>query len=443
MPNIALLLPLSLLVHINTAQSFSLSYQLVGGGAGVEFFLGTPTQSVYLTPSLNDDEIFVVGHDACTANCTAQNGGRYMYNDHEIFDPYTTNYIAQNGGRYNEYNTSGSSTWRPSRNVTMGDAGASDWWNRRQGEYTLGSELVWLPGMSGGSSTNLSTEVAVLNKHSLDDEFPLQNTLGLGSNSTFLNSLVRNGVIESRSFGLHTLDIDIGGFDESLIVGKRHSSPILQDTGYLGGLQVTVTDMTIHGRSLMNRTSGPFNATLSLGVSTRRPSYVPQVVAEDFFNFTDAEAPTNWSTYNEPVWNTARSSATESFIMVVKLSNGATLNVPSSLLKLPAMDKNYASYISPTGDRMYLNGTSTSTRYQKSNMLGIDMLDAEVKADNPDVEAVFGMLFVSFGTYLYVDWDKQVFELAELSGYSSAGVMQISWRTTWAMAFLSVAFVMV
>lgn len=188
----------------------------------------------------------------------------------------------------------------------------------------------------------------------------------------------------------------------------------------------------------MNRTSGPFNATL--GLSTTRRSYVPQVVAEDFYNITAADAPTNWSKFDEPVWNQARSSSTEPFMLVVKLSNGATLNVDSSSLKRAIFEEKDTEMYGYVNE--YYTYGGSRTQYTKSNMVGIDLLDAEVKADNPGIEALFGMDFVSYQTYLYVDWDKQEFELAatkDLNG--SAGVVQISWRTTWAVVFLSVAMV--
>jgi hypothetical protein len=417
MPKLVRLLPLSLLVHITTVKSFTLANWADGrvAEAGIELSLGTPSQFVYLAPSVNDDEIFVVGPDACTPTWLTQNGA--------------------------QFNTSISSTWRPTANVTIGNAGAFDWWNGSQVEFTLGYEQgQFVDAPENTNFSNLGIEIAVLNEYSPDDWVPTPNTLGLGSNSTFLNSLVRNGVIESRSFGLYEKNVDIGAFNESRIVGKRYSSPIVQNTGYLGGLQVTVTDMTINGKSLMNRTSGPFNATL--GLSTGRASYVPQVVAEDFYNVTNADAPTNWSTYDEPVWNRARSSALEPFIMIVKLSNGATLNVPSSLLRVPIWEGNDTGLYYIYQGEYYTYGNRAEPSYKRSNMVGIDLLDAEVKADNPGVEALFGMDFVSYRTYLYVDWDKQEFELAELKDiYSSAGVVQISWRTTWAVVFLSVVMI--
>ncbi|KAH0604959.1 uncharacterized protein H6S33_004941 [Morchella sextelata] len=417
MPKLVRLLPLSLLVHIPTAKSFTLTNWANNrvAEAGIELSLGTPSQFVYLAPSVNDDEIFVVGPDACTPTCLTRNGA--------------------------QFNTSISSTWRPTANVTIGNAGAFDWWNGSQVEFTLGYEQgQFVDAPENTNFSNLGIKIAVLNEYSPDDSVPTPNTLGLGSNSTFLNSLVRNGVIESRSFGLYEKNVDIGPFNESRIVGKRYSSPIVQNTGYLGGLQVTVTDMTINGKSLMNRTSGPFNATL--GLSTGRASYVPQVVAEDFYNVTNADAPTNWSTYDEPVWNQARSSALEPFIMVVKLSNGATLNVPSSLLRVPIWEGNDTGLYYISQGEYYTYGSGAQPLYKRSNMVGIDLLDAEVKADNPGVEALLGMDFVSYRTYLYVDWDKQEFELAELKDiYSSAGVVQISWRTTWAVVFLSVVMI--
>ncbi|KAH8145270.1 uncharacterized protein LAJ45_10707 [Morchella importuna] len=414
MPKLVRLLPLSLLIGVTIAKSLSLTYWEYGPAyqIGLQLSLGTPSQIVYLIPSVNDNEIFLVGPDACAPGCETQLGG--------------------------QFSTSNSSTWRPTTNVTIGNAGALDWWNGSQVEYTLGYERGQFDYLPETSFSNLGLEIAVLNNRSQDDWIPLQNTLGLGSNSTFLNSLMRNGVIESRSFGLHEMNVDLGSFDESRIVGQRYSSPILQNTGYLGGLQVTVTDMSINGRSLMNRTSGPFNATL--GLSTTRRSYVPQVVAEDFYNITAADAPTNWSKFDEPVWNQARSSSTEPFMLVVKLSNGATLNVDSSSLKRAIFEEKDTEMYGYVNE--YYTYGGSRTQYTKSNMVGIDLLDAEVKADNPGIEALFGMDFVSYQTYLYVDWDKQEFELAatkDLNG--SAGVVQISWRTTWAVVFLSVAMV--
>ena len=83
----------------------------------------------------------------------------------------------------------------------------------------------------------------------------LENTLGLGSNSSLLNALRDKGAILSKTWGLawgwtgadaaHQTEgsLVLGGYDEARISGPNVTFPFDESIGYLS---VTITDMTLN-----------------------------------------------------------------------------------------------------------------------------------------------------------------------------------------------------
>ena len=88
-------------------------------------------------------------------------------------------------------------------------------------------------------------------------DLALQNWLGLGRNSTFLNALVSKGAILSRTyafwagrFGTETLyqtdgSLVFGGYDAAKMSGNNITLPFTDEDGCAQGNIVTITDMRL------------------------------------------------------------------------------------------------------------------------------------------------------------------------------------------------------
>ena len=162
--------------------------------------IGSNSQTVYLNPSLTESETFLIGPQACTPkgessprkNCTIYRGGVYTGPDSTTYSAESTDFSFENG----QYS------------IFAKGSHAKDNVKGQDGEFELdgyGFGLVQSSNMTSGM-------------------------LGLSKNSTFLQRLVDEKKIGSRSFGLH-VGIDIWNhpfpvlnpsFDESGLPPKNN-----------------------------------------------------------------------------------------------------------------------------------------------------------------------------------------------------------------------------
>lgn len=144
---------------------------------------GGSTQVVYLTPSTNTNHTFAISPKACTPpgnstvwpGCVKYRGG--------VFDPANS----------------------PTYKAGSGDASKLDWNNGQFvlfAEGTYGQDTVTLKDM-GGDVPLKEFELGVVDACNMTSGF-----LGLGLGSTLLERLVKDGKIDSRSYGLH-VGVDI------------------------------------------------------------------------------------------------------------------------------------------------------------------------------------------------------------------------------------------
>lgn len=143
-----------------------------------------------------------------------------------------------------------------------------------------------------GGSQNLTTyPIGIVG--SIDDFYnPFDNSLGLGSNSTFLSALSGLGLIASRSFSIFfglagaSAKMDgslvIGGFDSAKVSGATLSNPIrpqnLDATSVFinncgTGLSVTVEDISLNlpNGSISSILGGNFSTGLSMCIDPAYP----------------------------------------------------------------------------------------------------------------------------------------------------------------------------
>lgn len=142
----------------------------------------------------------------------------------------------------------------------MFDDGSSTTWSSANFS-TLGTAAE---GNSGQIDDLWGTDTMVINTTLSLPKFPIgifrgnqdpMNTLGLGTNSTILSSLIAIGAIASRTFGLtqgwtgeqsqYQTDggLTLGGYDGAKITGDNVTLPMRQQYNCNSGLIVSVTDI--------------------------------------------------------------------------------------------------------------------------------------------------------------------------------------------------------
>jgi hypothetical protein len=143
------------------------------------------------------------------------------------------------------------------------DEGSSSTWSAA--DYSaLGAPIE---GNSGQIDDLWGIDTVVINTTLSIPRFPLgifrgkqnpMNTLGLGTNSTLLSSLISAGAIVSKSFGLfqgwtgvqsqYQTDggLTLGGYDAAKVTGNNITLPLTLQYNCYNGLVVSVTDIKMN-----------------------------------------------------------------------------------------------------------------------------------------------------------------------------------------------------
>lgn len=112
----------------------------------------------------------------------------------------------------------------------------------------------------GTSSTNLTTWPIGIPRLNWDHGYTTLHALGLGSNSTFLQSLVDAGQIASKVWSIFWgrmwvddwLDgsVIFGGYDSELVIGNNYTQNLdySESTGCWTGMKVTISDIVLNIR---------------------------------------------------------------------------------------------------------------------------------------------------------------------------------------------------
>ncbi len=146
------------------------------------------------------------------------------------------------------------------------------------GLFDDGSSTTWSPANFSALGTAIEdnsgqiddlwgSDTMVINTTLSLPKFPLgifrgkqgpMNTVGLGTNSTLLSSLVSIGAIVSKSFGLfqgwtgvqsqYQMDggLTLGGYDAAKIIGNNITLPLTLQYNCYSGLVVSVTDIKMN-----------------------------------------------------------------------------------------------------------------------------------------------------------------------------------------------------
>jgi hypothetical protein len=131
-----------------------------------------------------------------------------------------------------------------------------------------------------------------------DHGYTILHALGLGSNSTFLNSLIQTRQIPSRVWsifwgrmwtGSESTDMDgslvLGGYDQEKVIGNNVTQPLdySEATGCWTGMKVTVSDLLVNFRNGSDFSVMPRNSAVQCCIVPQR-----QLVWEGPGNIVDA-----------------------------------------------------------------------------------------------------------------------------------------------------------
>lgn len=149
-------------------------------------------------------------------------------------------------------------------------------------------------------STNLSGYPIGIPRLNWDHGYTTLHALGLGSNSTYLNSLVQAGQIASRVWSIFwgrmwvddwlNGSIVLGGYDSELVSGNNYTQALdySNTTGCWTGMKVTITGITLNTRDGQDLSLLPLNTALPVCIVPQRQLLIeaPQSYMDTFQEVT-------------------------------------------------------------------------------------------------------------------------------------------------------------
>lgn len=144
------------------------------------------------------------------------------------------------------FDTGSSNTWS-STNFSSLNTAMENYWERADDLW--GTDTIFM-------NTTLALAKSPLGLYR--DSTTAMNTIGLGTNSTLLSSLVSQGAISSRSFGFtqgwkgvqaeQQMDggLTLGGYDAARVTGKNITLPVGLHDKCHSGLVISITDIKMN-----------------------------------------------------------------------------------------------------------------------------------------------------------------------------------------------------
>ncbi|AEO71934.1 uncharacterized protein THITE_2148504 [Thermothielavioides terrestris NRRL 8126] len=236
---------------------------------GIPAKIGTPPQDIVMIPwpDLNNTYIYdaqspcnpnVVANDVV---CRIRRGGEYQEANSSSFAKSSD--LVAAGGATQEITTRGSEAGVPKLISTS----------------LAGTEVLQVNG------TNATAFPIGIPRQIWDNGYTTLHVLGLGSNSTYLDALVRAGQIPGRAWsvfwgrmwtGSSATDMDgslvLGGYDEEKVIGRNFTQPLdySEETGCWTGMKVTVSDMVLNFRNGTDASIMPHNSAVQCCIVPQR-----------------------------------------------------------------------------------------------------------------------------------------------------------------------------
>ncbi|ROV96865.1 hypothetical protein VPNG_09261 [Cytospora leucostoma] len=365
---------------------------------GLSTQVGSPPQDILMLPwaELNNTWIYdyepycddtVLWNDLM---CQVRRGNFFYENASSTYDEETSMVAA--GGASNETNDEGAETGIPD---------------------LLSESLDGTDTIAVGS-LNLTTFPLGIPRLEWDHGYTTLHALGLGSNSTFLNSLVQAGSIASRVWSIFwgRMWVDdwvdgsvvFGGYNSELVSGENHTQALdySDDTGCWTGMKVVVSDIKLNSLNGEDVSIFPNNYALPACIVPHRQLLIeaPGDLRDTFeslteMNYTGASYGLHWSA--------AQYSAIGAYggDMTITLTSGFSVRVSNDQFLVPHI------YVDYDGARK----EDTSIKELLWNAVS-------------DQSATLGRYFLT-AAYLMVNHDSNSFTLWQANATTSSNLVPV------------------
>ncbi|EDN93239.1 hypothetical protein SS1G_09105 [Sclerotinia sclerotiorum 1980 UF-70] len=223
-------------------------------------------------------------------------------------------------------------------------------------------------------ATNLSNFPIGIPRQNWDHGYTILHAMGMGKNSTYLNSLVETGKIASKVWSIfwgrmwidQPLDgqVVIGGYDQEKVIGQNYTQALdySDTTGCWTGMKVTISDIELIDRTGSTTSIFPPNFALPVCIVPQRQLLIeaPGSIFDTFQNETNTQ--TTGVSYGLH-WLAQLYDTTNYFQgdMSIKLSSGLQVTIPNSQFMPPfvTIDRN-GSRIFNESEREFLYGVTSN-----------------------------------------------------------------------------------
>ncbi|KAH6848017.1 aspartic peptidase domain-containing protein [Chaetomium sp. MPI-CAGE-AT-0009] len=209
-----------------------------------------------------------------------------------------------------------------------------------------------------------------------DHGYTILHALGLGANSTYLNSLVQAGQIPSRVWSIfwgrmwtdnESTNLDgslvLGGYDQEKVIGKNVTQRLdySEETGCWTGMKVTVSDVLVNFRNGSDFSVIPRDSAVQCCIVPQR-QLLWEGPSDMVGNFIDATQMNNTGLSFGMHWGAQQFDASDPNLFdgdaTFVLSNGLSVRIPNSQLMTPfvSVDRNGSQIIDRSKRELLLSG---------------------------------------------------------------------------------------
>ncbi|KAK3293754.1 aspartic peptidase domain-containing protein [Chaetomium fimeti] len=252
-----------------------------------------------------------------------------------------------------------------------------------------------------------------------DHGYTILHALGLGANSTYLNSLVQAGQIPSRVWSIfwgrmwtdnESTNLDgslvLGGYDQEKVIGKNVTQRLdySEETGCWTGMKVTVSNLLVNFRNGTDFSVMPRDSAVQCCIVPQRqllwegPSdMVGTFISATQMNNTGLSFGMHWGAQQFDASDPRLFDGDATFV----LSNGLSVRVPNSQLMTPfvAVDRNGSRIVDRSKRELLFSGVG----------------------DNP---TTLGRYFFT-AAYLMVDHDAETFTMWQANPSSRTNLVPV------------------
>ena len=282
----------------------------------------------------------------------------------------------------------------------------------------ISSSLAGTESLAVASSNPLTLPIGIPRLR-WDNGYTTLHALGLGSDSTFLNGLVKAGRIPSRVWSIFwgrmwtdvgAMDgqVVLGGYDREKVIGRNFTQSLdySEETGCWTGMKVTVSSLFVNFRNGTDFNIMPRNSAIQTCIVPHRQLLLeaPSSIVDAFESATEVQdiGPSFGLHWSARLFNSSFFDGEITFI----LSNGLQVRIPNSQFLTPFVDivRNGSRVVEKSRRELLMNGLS-------------------------DQPATLGRYFLT-AAYLMVDHDAKSFTMWQANPSTSSTLVPVSSKAT-------------